>query len=95
MKILSIPGDVKALVDELRIIRNRQKADKKRSEVITNKLKDVAENSPATLAFNKQIVAMIEAATSSTIDGDKLRADYPDIAAACTSTIEYLKVKCC
>jgi predicted phage-related endonuclease len=93
MKILKIPGDINALVDELRGVRERKKADEKREDQIVTKLKEVSGQEPATLYFDKNIVAMIEQATATRIDAAKLRANHPDIAAECSVTGTYLKVK--
>lgn len=95
MKTLQIPGDLNALVTELKALRPRKRADEKREAEILIKLKEFAMQQPAMLRFNKDIVAMIEEATASRIDADKLRANHPEIAADCTTTSTYLKVKVC
>lgn len=95
MKIVKIPGETKALVDELAEIRKRKKLDSKREDEITTALKEFTEQNPATLSYNAQIVAMIESKTSSRIDSEKLRANHPEIAEECTVTSSYLQVKVC
>lgn len=95
MKIVKIPGTTKALVDELKTLRARAKVDDKREKEIVTNLKDAAENQEATLYFDKEIVAMIEAKSSNRIDAERLRATYPDAAKECTVPMNFLTVKCC
>jgi hypothetical protein len=95
MKILKIPGELNALVAELRAIRKSKKAAEKAENDIVTKLKEFTDNEAATLVFNGQNVAMIEEKTANRIDSDKLRANYPEVAAACTTASSYLTVKCC
>jgi len=95
MKIVKIPGETKALVDELREIRKRKKFYEKRETEITTTLKELTEQQPATLQFNLQIVAMIEVKSATRIDSDKLRANYPDVAKECSVPGSFLTVKVC
>ena len=95
MKTIQIPGDIKALVDELRVIRPRKSSDEKREKEILTKLKEQSEQQPGMLRFGKDIIAMIEEQTTHRIDGDLLRANHPAAAAECTVASTYLKVKLC
>lgn len=95
MKILKIPGDLNALVTELRELRKAKKAAEKRETEIVTNLKGFTDNEAATLMFNGANVAMIEEKSAQRIDSDKLRANYPEVAADCTTASSYLTVKCC
>ena len=94
MKSIQIPGEIKALVDQLRDVRFRLKADKKFEEDITTQLKAHSEG-PAMLRWNKDIVAMIEEKIGNRLDADKVRALYPQVATECTVESKYLTVKVC
>lgn len=95
MKIVTIPGDINALVDELRVIRDRAKKDRKREDEITTTLKDLVEQQPASLHFRKSVVALIEEKTSERIDSERLKAAYPDVAKDCLKKSSYLQIKLC
>lgn len=93
MKTLQIPGEINALVEELRQIRTRMKGDEARQTEITTKLKEHTGQQPAMLRFNKDVVAMLEEDTQRRIDSDRLKAKYPEIAAECSKTLTFLRVK--
>jgi predicted phage-related endonuclease len=95
MKSIQIPGDLKALVDELRDVRSRLKDDRKREDEITTLLKNHTEQQPAMLRFNRDIVAMIEEKSSRRIDTERLRALHPAVADECSVVSTYLQVKVC
>jgi len=93
MKTLQIPGEINALVTELKTLRPLNSKGEKREKEILLQLKQHTDQQPAMLRFNKEIVAMIEEAHSSRINADMLRANHPAIAAECTVDSTYLKVK--
>jgi hypothetical protein len=93
MKIVKVPGEIKALVDELKQTRETLKAHRKREDAICLALKEHVGQQPATLQFNSQVIAMIEQKTSTRLDGDLIRATYPDAEAKCSVTTTYLQVK--
>jgi hypothetical protein len=95
VRILQIDHDTVKLIDELREIRDRAKADGKREDDICEVLKSLSDRQPAALKFRLQVVAQIEEGRTSSIDAKALRAAHPELAEQFTRTSMYLKVKPC